>query len=437
MQQVAQIAGNPDPQRLSFSRDFASGAPVVFVEHGTQIAPDRLGREETVTAATGRKIPVRYAAVEADELQPSNQADGTANAEYAGGAPGRIRVVAGNGRAAGIQGAYAKGTAEGYRGGIGADSALHGVSPEVWAAMRSPVLVRVMPEGEVTPNIGDESNQTGVAEKSALEKAKDDDRRLDLSALTFNEEGDVAPETLRQFVDSMPVTEQTGLRNPDGTPTRQASDRLMAAIFWKAYASDQLVRLFAQASDPESRNVMSGLAAAAPQMMRLDGAGDLDIRPLVAEAAGAVISAKRRGISLTEFVKHKDFGIGPETAAVLDMLARNVRSAKKIGEALRSVATLAYDEANKPEDGFFGPEPRLTRTQVLEKLNDTAGSENLGQPPRAEPPEGDAGRRAAEARARGNGGAVEEKRSAYHGADRNPARHATGRQAGDVPVNAG
>jgi hypothetical protein len=99
-----------------------------------------------------------------------------------------------------------------------------------------------MPEDEVTPNIGDESNQTGVAEKSALEKAKDDDRRLDLAALTFNDEGDVAPETLRQFVDSMPVAEQTGLRNPDGTPTRQASDRLMAAIFWKAYGSDELVR---------------------------------------------------------------------------------------------------------------------------------------------------------------------------------------------------
>ena len=128
--------------------------------------------------------------------------------------------------------------------------------------------------------------------------------RFDQTALTFNEDGDVAPDTLRQFVCSMPVAEQTGLRNPDGSPTRQANDRLMAAIFWKAYASDELVRLFAQASDSESRNVMSGLAAATAQMMRLDGAGDMDIRPLIAEAAGAVITAKPRGISLAEFVKH-------------------------------------------------------------------------------------------------------------------------------------
>ena len=74
----------------------------MLVESGTQIAPEHLGREETVTAASGRKIPVRYAAVEGDALLPSNQADGTANAEYATGMPGRIRVVAGNGRAAGI-----------------------------------------------------------------------------------------------------------------------------------------------------------------------------------------------------------------------------------------------------------------------------------------------------------------------------------------------
>lgn len=74
------------------------------------------------------------------------------------------------------------------RGGVGADSALHGASPQVWAAMNAPVLVHVMSEGEVTPNIGDESNQASVAEKSTLEKATDDDRHLDLASLTFDEE---------------------------------------------------------------------------------------------------------------------------------------------------------------------------------------------------------------------------------------------------------
>ena len=38
--------------------------------------------------------------------------------------------------------------------------------------MNAPVPVRVMSEGEVTTNIGDDSNQASVAETSALEKPR-------------------------------------------------------------------------------------------------------------------------------------------------------------------------------------------------------------------------------------------------------------------------
>ena len=105
-----------------------------------------------------------------------------------------------------------------------------------------------------------------------------------------------------------------------------------------------------------------------------------------------MINFRLRSIPLTEFVKHKDFGIGPETVMVLDMLARNVRSAKKIGESLRNAANFAYDEAAKDTDNLFGDVvPRATRAQVLEKLNDTAGSQNLGQQGRPVADEGHAG----------------------------------------------
>jgi hypothetical protein len=141
------------------------------------------------------------------------------------------------------------------------------------------VLVRLMPEAEVTPNIGDESNQTGVADKTVVETAKDDVRRLDLAALPIQRGWRRLAETIRQFVDGMPPAEQTGLLNPDGSVTRQARDRLMAAIFWQAYQDEELVRLYAQATDPESQTIMSALAAAAPQMMKLEGCGGLDLRP--------------------------------------------------------------------------------------------------------------------------------------------------------------
>lgn len=377
VQQVSRIAANPDPDRLSFSRDFATGAPVVLAD---QVEGMVLGKKETITAATGRKIPVQYGVVDAHKLLPSNTSDGTVNKGYADGLPGRARVVAGNGRAAGLQAAYKLGTAVAYRKGIAADSSLHGIDAAAIEGMKKPVLVRIMQPEDVTANIGDESNQSGVADKSALERARDDARRLDLETLDFDDAGDLTPNTVRQFVDKMPESEQTALRNPDGSPTRQGQDRIMAAIFWQAYENEELVRLYAQATDPESKVVMAGLAAAAPQMMRLRDAGELDIRSLVAEAAGAAINAKRRGIKLADYAAQGDMATQPATRFVLQMFADNVRSARKIGETLRDAATFAHEEATKPASDMFGAVEKASRSDVLGKIHDTARSKSLEQP---------------------------------------------------------
>ncbi len=395
VQQMQSIAAEPDPSRLSFSRDFATGAPVVLAD-GAQ--PMAMGKADTITTAAGRKMPVQYAVFEAEQLLPSNSADGAASAGYDTGAPGKARVVAGNGRAAGLQAAFGRGTSQGYVQGIAADEALHGVPAAAISGMKQPVLVRVMRPEDVTENIGDESNVSGVAEKSALEVARDDVRRLDLQALDFTEQGDVSPVTLRQFVSAMPVSEQTALRNPDGSPTRQAQDRLMAAVFAGAYEDDALVSLHAQAIDPESRVVMGGLASAASQMLALRGAGDLDIRPLISEAAKLAINAKRRGIKLADMAQQSDLGADPDTAVILRAFAANSRSAKKIGEQLRALAQMASGEFNKPDTDMFGDVPRATRSQVLETIDDTARPRNLEEPAGRQPAGSDADQQAADRR---------------------------------------
>ena len=142
-----------------------------------------------------------------------------------------------------------------------------------------------------------------------------------------------------------------------------------------------------------------------------------------------MINFRLRSIPLTEFVKHKDFGIGPETVMVPDMLARNVRSAKQIGESLRNAANFAYDEATKDTDNLFGDVvPRATRAQVLEKLNDTAGSQNLGQQGRPVADEGHAGRRAEDAGTRRYGAGAESERQG----DGTEAGRGRDDQAGDT-----
>ena len=409
VQQMQAIGANPDPARLSFSRDFATGAPVVLAETARSIVP---GRADTITTAAGRKIRVQYAAVEAADLLPSNDASGAAQQGYDTGAPGRARVVAGNGRAAGVQLAYQRGGADAYRQGIAADEALHGVPAAALAGMQQPVLVRVMQPQDVTANIGDESNVSGVAEKSAKEAARDDARRLDLAELEFDDEGNVTPAALRQFVDRMPVSEQPALRNPDGSPTRQAADRLMAALFHEAYDDDALLALHAQAIDPEARVVMAGLAAAAPQMAQLKGAGDLDIRPIVSQAAQAAVNARRRGIKLADMAAQADLDTAPETRAVLEMLAANARSAKRIGESLQAWARMAYDEAFKPGSDMFGEVPRRTLSDIFGSRNDASRTQDLGQPSRAGPDALDAGRQASEPTAAADGRAAQAERPA-------------------------
>ena len=96
----------------------------------------------------------------------------------------------------------------------------------------------------------------------------------------------------------MPQAEQGGLIDTNGQPSKQAVDRISAAVFAKAYGNDQLIRLFAQAQDPEARLILSALAQVAPKMARLEGAGALDIRGVVTQAAEIAVNARRNGVSL-------------------------------------------------------------------------------------------------------------------------------------------
>ncbi|MDA8260217.1 MAG: PLxRFG domain-containing protein [Betaproteobacteria bacterium] len=404
--QMAQIAANPDPARLSFSRDFLSGAPTV-IKDKTSIPDDQLGAKERIITAAGREIPVQYAVVEAKRLLPSHAVDGIPNPGYDTGAPGKLRVVAGNGRAAGIQAAYRRGTTLRYIDGIIKDAGLHGVPAEAINGMREPVLVRVMSDQDVTPNLGDETNIAAGAELSPVEKAANDARRIDIGGIQFGDDGEITPAAVTQFVQAMPETERAGLIDERGQPTRQAYDRLTNAAFMEAYADPELVSLQSQATDTEARTVMTAMVRAAPAMARLAGAGDLDIRPLVVEAAKAVVNAKRAGIAVSKFAAQSDMTLPDESRAALKFFADNIRSAAKIGEGLFRAATIAGEQAGLPASDMFGNVPRMSRAQILEKLqNDTQGQENLGEQAGAGAAGQHAGGQAANAERPASGGAA-------------------------------
>lgn len=374
IQQMNAIAAKPDYLRVSGSHDFGNGAPVV--SYGT-VLQNQLGKQSLSVTTDGERIPVQYAVVEAGEVLTSNQVNGSANADYESAPPTRIRAIAGNGRVAGLTEAYRRGTASEYRSELRQDAQNLGIDPAVIDGMKAPILVRVMPTDRVRADIGDISNTSGNLSMNAVETAANDVNRIDFDKIVFNDNGEADVDTVIGFVRQMPLTEQGALIDTNGQPTRAAHERFANALFKKAYGDDELVRLSAQAADPEIRNVIAAQSRVAPKMARLEGLGDLDIRSLVKQAAQVVVNAHRQGVALKTFAAQGDITMDPDVRVIVECFAKNARSIKEMARVLEMAADFAYSEGTKDDVDMFGPVERATRQDVLNRIeSETNGNRN-------------------------------------------------------------
>ncbi len=365
--QMSAIAGNPDYLRLSPTRLLSEGAPVVIDEAAVPDA--QIGIEDTAVDAQGDKVPIRYAVVEADALLTSHDAQGNPVDGYANGVPGRLRAVAGNGRIAGLQEGYKRGTTTAYVEALARDERATGISAQTIARFKRPVLVRLMRGQDVTSDIGDRTNTSGVSSLSPLEQAANDARRVRLDALEFDDNGAPTPDTIRRFIQGMPQSEQSGLIGKSGEPTRQAVDRLMNAVFHSAYRDDEIVNLFAAATDAEARNVINALAAIAPEANRLEGAGDLDVRPLIVDAAKMAVNARRRGIKLLDMVEQEDITVDHATQEVARIMAEHARSTRAMTDRLRHLIGMAYKASQQGDEDLLGAVPKPSVLRLIEEAN--------------------------------------------------------------------
>lgn len=377
--QMQDIRNNPDYTRLSFSRDFGNGAPVV--EPGAEFPTAQLGLTERAVTSVGRKIPVQYAAIEADQLLPSNDALGNSIPEYATGVEGKSRAIAGNGRIAGIAAAWKSGKAKAYKQEMIKDGQ-HGIDPDVIRAMKQPVLVRIMPLSEVSNNIGDESNVSGQAGLSPTEQANTDMRRIDLAELRLTEDNELSEDTVLDFIKGMPKSELGTLLTKSGRPTAEAFARAEVALFQQAYQNETLTENLVDLKG-DAKFIMNALMRAAPAMAKLEGAGIYDIRPLVSEAAEVAVNARRQGIKLNEFIKMGDFGRNPQVMPILEMMIESGQRTTAIGDKLISLAQMAYTEANKAGQDMFGEVVKQSPEALMKKAfsgEQTNVQESTGSP---------------------------------------------------------
>jgi hypothetical protein len=239
-----------------------------------------------------------------------------------------------------------------------------------------------MPKSYITPDIGDVSNVAGQLRLNPVEAAKNDLNRFDLEGLKYNEDGSINTNSVIQFVRSMPKEEQGELIDKNGAPNAIAIDRMNNAVFYKAYGSDSLIDLYAQAADPEAKLILQGLARAAGNVSQLDGAGQYDIRPNIIEAAELAVNARRDGIKLQDFVKQGQLGLDPNTLAVLEMFAENGRSGKRIGELLGNLADAAFRANEQSGADMFGDAVEVPLSDVFKALKPDGAPDLFTEPPK-------------------------------------------------------
>lgn len=286
--QMNAIAANPQYGRVSFSRTTDTGAPIV--SFGSMPDERYQGITDWVMDG-GEKIPVTYAVVEADSVLTSNDWSGRAVDGY-GDDPTRVHAVAGNGRLAGLNEAFERGTATQYVADMMADRQQTGINPEAVGDLKRPVLVRFMPSEKVTTGFIDRSNQSAVLELSGSERAVQDASKLTsdkLKAYQFDENGEPTRATLDRFVNDIGEPSAIGgLIDGDGKPTEAAKARVMAAVFYKAYRDPELTSLMSVETDKQGmKRVLNAMAAFAPHVIRIRemSGGAIDLGPAIVDAA--------------------------------------------------------------------------------------------------------------------------------------------------------
>jgi hypothetical protein len=372
IQQINEIASKPDYTQAGVSPTVTDGAPIVTGP--VQLPDSQLGRKSTATFADGDRLPIQYAVVGKSDILPSNDLNGDFNKDYSPNYQG-LRVVIGNGRTAGLQLGYSKGTMGNYQEELKNDD-YHGISPEVINSIKDPLLIRVAPESQVAryPNIGDKGNIKATAELSVLEQAKNDSNRVNLQGLEFKEDGGISQDTVNSFVQSMPVTERTNLLDTNGKPNRRAEARLEAAIFQNAYKSDELTEIAHVDTEGEAKNLINGLSEAAPDLVALGSTKGYDVRPTLVEAVKMAITARRNGMSFAELAQQRDITApDPLVYDFIEFFAQNNRSGKKIAQGLKDIVNNVSRTVNAPETDIFGETP------PKKKLEDIV-RESLGRP---------------------------------------------------------
>ena len=292
-------------------------------------------------------------------------------------------VESGNGRVMAIEHAYRNvpEKAEQYKQYLRDNAEQFGLTAEQIDQVERPVLVRrrqnAMETGDLI-NLTKQANAPEAAGFSPVEQANLDAEALteaDIDAFQPDATGNVLATSndafVRSFMGKMGAAERTRLLTVGGQPTKQAADRIRAAIFSKAYADDRMLALMAEDADPDARNIVNAMTTAAPAFARArqSGAlGRLDIVTPLLQAVESVRESRARGLTMNEFLAQGDMleEMDPLVRSLATFLDSNIRSSKRLGEAMRFMGeSIERESQNQQNASLFGADREVSLADIV------------------------------------------------------------------------
>nr|DAU28188.1 MAG TPA: crystallin beta/gamma motif-containing protein [Caudoviricetes sp.] len=364
--QMEKIAAAPNFNLLRESRSLDQGAPIIaYVPEDMNIL---WGKRVDVSAdPSSEPMTMRYAVVDADDVLTSNAVDGSSNPGFTDPTVAGARAIAGNGRIAGLQGAYRQVKATKYRADLTQDSKEFGISKRQIKKMRNPILVRVMDDADVVEGIGEASNRTGTLKLNPAEQAAQDARNVRLEEVEFTKDGEITRKSMDEFVKRTPDKE--GLIDSNGNALYDnIARRMRPAIFAAAFSDTRIINRFI-ADSPEDRKIMNVLQSVATEVVRLKKIkGELDFSPDLLEAVADVFETRREAKKINGKGHEKELtgSLMEESATPAQRYFRDIllsANPERLQEILARFREVAEQESGGA--GFF---EAVTKDQVFETV---------------------------------------------------------------------
>lgn len=311
-------------------------------------------------------------------------------AKVSDGAPiiGEDRIVeSGNARTISLRKAYADGNAGKYREWLKTNAEKFGLKPEDIDSVKKPVLVRIRRTELNREEFTRESNQADVASMSPAELARADAERISPEDMMLFDApgGNVLASSNRQFINKF----LAGLGQQEaaqyilkrGSYTKQLADRIRAAVFAKAYKDDRLLSLMAEDTDNDIRNITQALLSAAPSIAKAravrEDLGEFDITKALIEGADLIRLARDNGQTLDAYLSQMNMFNRPNPVAI--EVARhydtNKKSAKRITEGLQKMAAFVQKELERAANMEMFPRKKPTIQEIVREGIKATGEE--------------------------------------------------------------